>query len=108
MTMIDRFESEQLAPPPPPANLYFPVKVVLPGARELSTDEALERCRVDPERITAFASAAATLLAPVAAKDMKHETEAEVPAEPVVTDTRTRPEGGTVTVTMGPTVARST
>ena len=108
MTMIDLFESVQLAPPPPPASLYLPVNVVLPGVRELSTDEALARCRVDPERITAFASAAATVLAPVAANDMKHETEAEVPAAPVVTETRTLPEAGTVTVTAGPTVARST
>jgi hypothetical protein len=108
MTMIDLFENVQLAPPPPPANLYFPVKVVLPGARELSTDDALARCRVAPERITAFGSAAAAVLAPLAANDMKQEDEAALPAAPVVTETRTLPEAGTVTVAAGPTVPRST
>ena len=104
--MIERFEKAQLAAPPP-ETLYLAVKVVLPGVSPVRTDDALARCKAEPAWITAFASAAAMLLAPVARKDMKHAVELAFPIELVVTDTRTRPEAGIVSVAVGPTVARS-
>lgn len=105
--MIDRFTNVHVALPPPPSRLYFPVKVVLPGLSPLRTDAALARCKVPEARVTALASTAATLLAPVAANAMKQDTAPELPVMPLVTDTSTLPEAGTVSVTAGPTVVRS-
>jgi len=105
--MIDRFTNVHVALPPPPSRLYFPVNVVLPGVSPLRTDDALARCKVPEARVTALASTAVTLLAPVAAKDMKQDTAPELPVMPLVTDTSTLPEAGTVNVTAGPTVGRS-
>ena len=105
--MIDRFTKVHDPLPPPPSRLYFPVKTVLPGVSPLRTDAALARCNVPEARVTELASAAAIVLAPVAAKDMKQDTEPELPVMPLVTDTRTLPEAGTVNVTAGPTVVRS-
>jgi hypothetical protein len=39
---------------------------------------------------------------------MKQDTEPELPVMPLVTDTSTLPVAGTVNVTAGPTVVRST
>ena len=41
--MIDLFTNVQVALPPPPSRLYFPVKTVLPGVSPLRTDDALAR-----------------------------------------------------------------
>lgn len=106
--MIERFTNVQLPLPPPPSRLYFAVKVVLPGVSPLTTAEALARCNVPDERVTAFASLATAPLAPDDANDTKHETAPELPVMPLVTETSTRPEGGIVSVTAGPVVVRST
>lgn len=105
--MIDLLTNVHVALPPPPSRLYFPVKVVLPGLSPLRTDDALARCNVPEARVTALASAAATLLAPVAANDMKQDTAPELPVIPLVTDTSTLPDAGIVSVTAGPAVVRS-
>jgi len=107
MAMIDRFTNVHDPLPPPPSRLYFPVKVVLPGASPLTTADALARCNVLDARVTELASEAAVTLAPVVANDMKQDTEPELPVMPLVTDTSTLPEAGTVNVTAGPTVVRS-
>jgi hypothetical protein len=106
--MIERLTNVQLPLPPPPSRLYLAVKVVLPGVRPLRTADALARCNVPDARVTALASTAAALLAPDAANDTKHETAPELPVMPLVTETRTLPEAGTVNVTAGPPVVRST
>jgi hypothetical protein len=103
MPKMERFANTQLALPPP-ATLYLAVKVVLPGLRPSRTDDALERSWAVPAWITAFASTAAV---PPTAKDMKHDVEMALPSAAVVTDTRTFPEAGTVTMIVGPGVARS-
>ena len=105
--MIERFTNVHDPLPPPPTRLYVPVKVVLPGVSPLRTEDALARCKVPEARVTEFASAAARLLAPEVAKDMKQDTEPELPVMPLVTETSTLPEAGTVSVAAGPTVARS-
>lgn len=105
--MIERFTNVQLPLPPPPSRLYFVVNVVLPGVRPLRTAEALALCNVPDDRVTAFASTALTLLAPDEANETKQETAPELPVMPLVTETSTRPEGGTVSVTAGPVVVRS-
>jgi hypothetical protein len=108
MTMIDLFTNVHVAAPPPPSRLYFPVKVVPPGLSPAMTDDALARCKVPEARVTALASTAVMTLAPVPAKDMKQDTAPELPVMPLVTDTNTLPEAGTVTVAVGPAVVRST
>jgi hypothetical protein len=105
--MIERFTNVQVPLPPPPSRLYLAVKVVLPGVRPLSTADALARCSTPDERVTALASEAATLLAPAPANDTKQDTAPELPVMPLVTERRTRPEAGIVSVTAGPTVPRS-
>ena len=105
--MIDLLTNVHVALPPPPSRLYFPVKVVLPGLSPLRTADALARCKVPEARVTALASTAAIVLAPVPANDMKQDTEPELPVMPLVTDTSTLPEAGIVSVTAGPTVVRS-
>jgi len=105
--MIDLFTKVHVALPPPPSRLYFPVKVVLPGLKPARTDDALARCNVPEARVTALASTAVTLLAPVAANDMKQDTAPELPVIPLVTDTSTLPDAGIVSVTAGPAVVRS-
>lgn len=104
--MIARFENVQVRLPEPSA-LYFAVNVVLPGASPLRTDVADARCNAAPARMTAFASAAATVFAPVAAYDIRHDVELALPNTSVVTETSTLPEAGTVTVAAGPTVVKS-
>ena len=106
--MIERFTNVQLPLPPPPSRLYFAENVVLPGIRPLTTADALARCNTPDERVTALASAAARVLAPVAANDTKHDTDPELPIMPLVTETSTLPEAGTVNATAGPLVVRST
>jgi|SRR5690349_7225066 len=106
--MIERFTNVQVPLPPPPSRLYFAVKVVLPGVRPLRTDEALARCNVPDASVTALASTAAAVLAPDEANETKHETAPELPVMPLVTETSTLPEAGTVSVTAGPPVVRST
>ena len=105
--MIDLFTNVHDALPPPPSRLYFPVKVVLPGLSPVRTDVALARCKVPAARVTALASTAVKVLAPVPAKDMKQDTAPELPVMPLVTDTSTLPEAGIVSVTAGPTVVKS-
>lgn len=105
--MIDLFTNVHDALLPPPSRLYFPVKVVLPEIRPVRTDDALARCKVPEARVTALASTAVKLLAPVLAKDMKQDTAPELPVMPLVTDTSTLPEVGVVSVTVGPTVVKS-
>jgi hypothetical protein len=104
--MIDLFTNAQVAEPPPPSRLYIAVNVVLPAVSELRTDVALDRCKVPEERVTALASVAAKVLAPEAANDMKQDTAPELPVMPLVTDTSTLPEAGTVSVARGPAVVR--
>ena len=104
--MIDLFTNAQVAEPPPPSRLYIAVNVVLPAVSELRTDVALDRCKVPDERVTAFASVAVKALAPEAANDMEQDTAPELPVMPLVTDTSTLPEAGTVSVTRGPAVVR--
>lgn len=106
--MIDRFTNVHDPLPPPPSRLYFPVKVVLPVPSPARTDDALALCKVPEARVTELASEAAMLLAPVLANDMKQDTEPELPVMPLDTETSTLPEAGTVNVTAGPTVVRST
>jgi hypothetical protein len=84
------------------------VNVVLAAVSPPRTDVAEARCRACPARITAFASEAATVFPPLAAKDIRHEVEALFPVVAVVTETSTLPEAGTITVTEGPTVVRLT
>ena len=105
--MIDRFTNVHVALPPPPSRLYLPVNVVLPGLSPLMTDDALARCKVPEARVTELASTAVMALAPVPAKDMKQDTAPELPVMPLVTDSSTLPEAGTVSVTAGPTEVRS-
>lgn len=105
--MIERFTNVHVALPPPPSRLYFPVNVVLPGVSPLRTDAALARCKVPEARVTELPSTAAMALAPVPANDMKQDTAPELPVMPLVTDTSTLPEAGTVNVTTGPTVVKS-
>lgn len=106
--MIDLLTNVHDPLPPPPSRLYFPVKVVLPGLSPLRTDDALARCKVPEARVTALASTAVTMLAPVLANDMKQDTAPELPVMPLDTETSTLPVAGTVNVTAGPTVVRST
>ena len=101
-----RFANVQLAAPPP-VTLYFAVRVVLPGFRPLRTVVALARCCADPAWIIAFASLATIVLAPLPAKDMKQDVDAELPSADEATEKSNRPEAGTVAVIVGPTVARS-
>ena len=105
--MIDLFTNVQFAAPPPPSRLYFAVNVALPGVSPVRTDDALARCKVPAERVTALASVAAKMLAPEPANDMKQDTAPELPIMPLVTDTSTLPEAGIVSVTAGPTVVKS-
>ena len=104
--MIDLFTNAQVAAPPPPSRLYIAVNVVLPAFGRVRTDVALARCKVPAERVTALASAAAKVLAPVPANDMTQDTAPELPVMPLVTDTSTLPEAGIVSVTAGPGVFR--
>lgn len=67
--MIDRFEKVQFAAPPP-VTRYFAVNVVLPSVSPLRTDVALERWTEPAARITALASVAEIVFAPLAANDM--------------------------------------
>src|SRR5262245_50595913 len=106
--MIERFTNVHDPLPPPPSRLYFPLKVVLPGVSPARTDDALARCNVPEARVTELASAAARLLAPVLPNDMKQDTDPELPVMPLVTEISTLPEAGTVNVTAGPPVVRST
>ena len=105
--MIERLTNVHVALPPPPSRLNFPVKVVLPGLSPARTEDALARCKVPEARVTEFASTAVMALAPVPENDMKHDTAPELPVMPLVTETSTLPEAGTVNVTAGPTVVRS-
>jgi hypothetical protein len=57
--------------------------------------------------LSAFASTAVIVFAPVPAKDMKHAVELALPSWDEVSETSSLPEAGTVTVIVGPTVARS-
>ena len=104
--MIDLFTNAQVAAPPPPSRLYIAVNVVLPAFGKVRTDDALDRCKVPAERVTALASVATKVLAPEAANDMEQDTEPELPIMPLVTDTSTLPEAGIVSVTAGPAVFR--
>ena len=105
--MIDLFTNVQVALPPPPSRLYLPVNVVLPGVSPLRTADALARCNVPDASVTELASEAAVMLAPAVANDMKQDTAPELPVMPLVTETSTLPEAGTVNVTAGPAVVRS-
>jgi hypothetical protein len=105
--MIDLLTNVHVALPPPPSRLYFPLNVVLPGLSPARTDDALALCKVPEARVTELASTAVTVLAPVPANAMKQDTAPELPVMPLVTDTSTLPEAGTVNVTAGPTVVRS-
>src|SRR4029450_13835750 len=98
MAMIDRFTNVHVALPPPPSRLYLPVKVVLPGVSPLRTADALARCNRPGARVTELASEAAVMLAPVVANDMQQDTAPELPVMPLVTETSTLPEAGTVNV----------
>ena len=106
--MIDLFTNAQVAEPPPPSRLYIAVNVVLPALSEVRTDVALDRCKVPAERVTELASVAAKMFAPVPANDMEQDTAPELPVMPLVTDTSTLPEAGTVSVTAGPGVVKGT
>jgi hypothetical protein len=92
---------------PVPCVLYCAVNVVLPGVRPLRTDVADARCTADPARMTAFASKAAAVFAPLMAYDIRHEVAAALPVMALVTPTSTLPDAGTVTVTDGPGVVRA-
>ena len=46
------------------------------------------------------------MFAPVPANDMEQDTAPELPVMPLVTDTSTLPEAGTVSVTAGPGVVK--
>ena len=102
--MIDLFTNKHVAAPPPPSRLYIAVSVVLPGVSPLRTDDALARCKVPAARVTALASMAGKMFAPVPANDMKQDTAPELPIMPLVADTSTLPEAGTTSVTTGPGV----
>jgi len=95
--------------PVPPETRYFAVNMSDPFAvRPVTMNDAVAACRLLPPRINAFPSEAALVSVPVIAKPMKSEPPPVVFAVPAETDTSTLPDAGIVTVTAGPTVARST
>jgi hypothetical protein len=88
---------------PGPDDLYCAVIVMLPpGVRPLRRDAADARCNAVPAKMTAFASEAATVFAPLTAYDMKHDVEPVLLIMPLATETSTFPVAGTVTVCAGP------
>ena len=106
ITQIDLFEYVQVGVPPAGADLYCAVKVVTSGrVSPLTTNDALSWFKLLPWWITAFASEAATVFAPLMANPMWHSLAPASPNMPVVTDTSTLPEAGTVKVTAGPGLA---
>ena len=104
MTQIDRFENVAV---PLPLILYLAVKVLLPGVSPLTTNDAVDCCKSLPRRITDRVSVAAIVVAPLTANAMNMLVEPLVAFMPDVTATSALPEAGIVTVTVGPTVARS-
>jgi hypothetical protein len=101
MTQIDLFWKVAV----PWVVLYCAVKVLLPGVRPLTTNEALACWKVLPRRLSARASEAAIVDAPLMANDMKGKALLVLPFMPAVTDTSALPEAGMVAVTAGPPVS---
>jgi hypothetical protein len=87
---------------------YFAVTVMLaPGVRPVRTDAADARCTVAPASSTEFTSTGATVFPPLMAYDIKHVVELVEVLIAAATEKSTFPVGGTITVCVGPTVARS-
>ena len=91
--------------PVPELTLYFAVNVLLPGVSPQTTLVALARTRSLPATASARASVAATVVAPLTAKDMNAVLPPWLPNALAVTITSA--QAGVSTVTDGPTVVRS-
>jgi hypothetical protein len=101
IAQIDLFENVHVAEPLPVA-LYSAVKVLLPEER-VTTNDALACCKLLPPRITARASVAASVVAPLTLNDMKHELPPPLPSMPDVTETSALVvPAGSITVVVGP------
>ena len=102
--MIDLFTKVHV----PALALYFAVKVVLVAVSPVRTKDALACWALSLANSKALVSTATEVLPPVRPNDMKHVAVVTLALRPAVTVTRTLPVAGTVSVTAGPTVARST